>query len=494
MPETETVQTSTSTIEDAGACRKKVTVEIPASRVREQIADAFSHVAEQATLPGFRQGRAPKKLIERRFGKHARDEAKQRLASEAIRAAIQEHSLKILGDPEGGDELADADLSGESPIRFSFEVEVVPEFSLPDLSGLEVYKPMIEVTEAMAADEIQKLCVNEGDLQAVEGASEPGDYLVGRGVMTLDSDSSVVHDIEGAVLRAPAAGENTGMALGVSFDGFADATVGRRAGDEIVLKTTAPDEHEVEAIRNQPVTVTFTVTDVHRIKPLEPMALVERFGLESEDQFRDAVMLRLNQRALIEQQAVLRQQLARELIEMVEFDLPEKITARQTERNIERRRLELLYRGVDQEEIDRSMDELRSSVAGASRNELKLFFILGKAAMDRQTPVNEQEVMGRIAQIAAEAGQRPEQVRQEFIRTGRINALANQIREHKVLDAMLGEVKIIEKPLDEFNDLMRARAAAKRSGGTSAEGESAESSKKKTSKKTSKKAGTKKEG
>lgn len=494
MPETETEHTATSTIEDAGACRKKVTVEIPASRVREQIADAFSQVAEQATLPGFRPGKAPRKLIERRFGKRAREEAKQRLASEAIRAAIEEHSLRILGEPEGGDELADADLSGDSPIRFSFEVEVVPEFSLPDLSGLEVYKPIVEVTEAMAADEIQKLCVNEGDLQAVEGAAEPGDYLVGHGVMTRDRDGEVVHDIEGAVLRVPAPGEDSGMALGVLFEAFADSTIGKRAGDEVVLKTTAPDEHEVEAIRSEPITVTFTVTDVHRIKPLEPMALVERFGLESEDQFRDAVMLRLNQRALIEQQAVMRQQLARALAEMVQFDLPEKITARQTERNIERRRLELLYRGVDQVEIDRSMDELRSSVAGSSRNELKLFFILGKAAMDRQTPVNEQEVMGRIAQIAAEAGQRPEQVRQEFVRSGRINALANQIREHKVLDAMLGEVKIVEKPLDEFNEIMRSRVAA--SGGAAAPNAESKpaASKKKTSKKTSKKSGTKKDG
>ena len=190
------------------------------------------------------------------------------------------------------------------------------------------------------------------------------------------------------------------------------------------------------------------------------VSLHERSLRLSEEQLREAVMMRLNQRVVIEQQSAMRQQLARHLIDSVQIDLPEKLTAQQAERNIQSRRFELMYQGVDAEEIDKQMDELRRSGTDAAHKELKLFFILGSAAMDRKVPVNEQEVNGRIAQMAAESGQRPEQLRAELLRTGRVQAIAQQIREHKTLDLLLSEVKMVDMPLDEFNEWMTEQLAA----------------------------------
>lgn len=460
MAETATKSGAKSTIEDAGPCRKKLSIEIPAERVSAKIQESFEAVAQQATLPGFRPGKAPRKLIERRFGKAARDEARSELASAAVQEAIKEHNLHVLGEPEGGDELADADLSGDQPIKFTFEVEVAPEFELPPLTDVEIKKPIIDVTEEMADKEVEKMCVNDGDLNDVEGGAEPGDYLVGRGVLTRDRDGEVIHDIEGAVIRRSSdPKEKAGMALGVRVEDFEKVVGNAKAGDQLTFKTTAPDQHEVEAIRGEPVTITFTVTGVHRIKPLSVAQLLERFGMEDKQQLREAITLRLNQRVLVEQQSAMREQLARHLLDAIEFDLPEKVTANQAERNIERRRFELMYQGVDAEEIDKQMDDLRQSSNDAARRELKLFFILAKAANDRQVPVTEPEVNGRIAQMASESGQRPDQLRAELIRSGRVHAIAQQIREHKTLDSLLSEVKTVETPLDEFNAWMKEQNA-----------------------------------
>ncbi len=460
MADTATKSGAKSTIEDAGPCRKRLSIEIPAEEVAAKIRASFDVVAQQAALPGFRPGKAPRKLIERRFGKAARDEARGELASAAVKEAIQEHDLKVLGEPEGGDELAEADLSGDKPIKFTFEVEVAPEFELPALTDIEIKKPIIDVDESMADKEIERMCVNEGDLTDVDGVAEPGDYLVGRGVLTRDRDGEVIHDIEGAVLRKPSdSKEKSGMALGVRIEDFDKALGKAKAGDEVQFKTTAPDQHEVEAIRNEAVTIAFTVTGVHRIQPLEADQLVERYGLESEQQLRESIMLRLNQRVLIEQQSAMREQLARHLLNTIEFELPKGVTANQAERNIQRRRFELMYQGVDAEEIDKQMDDLRESSTDAAQRELKLFFILGKAAMDRQIPVTEPEVTGRIAQMAAESGQRPDQLRAELIKTGRIHAIAQQIREHKTLDSLLSDVQLVETPVDEFNEWMKSQSA-----------------------------------
>lgn len=459
MPETTNTTSAVCTIEDAGPCRKRLSIEIPAERVAAKIAASFDQVAQQAALPGFRPGKAPRKLIERRFGKVARDEARQELAAAAVQEVIKEHKLQVLGEPEGGAELESADLSGAEPIRFTCEVEVPPVFELPSLAEFEVRRPIIEVTEEMAEKEIEKVGVNEGDLLDVEGEAQPGDYLVGLGVMIRDRDGQEIHHIEGAVIRIPEdEDEKSGSALGVKFEDFASVVAGARRGSELVFKTVGPDQHEVEAIRNEPVTATFTVTGVHRIKPLTVAELVERHGMESEQQLREAVMLRLNQRVLIEQQSAMREQLARHLLEHVTFELPERITAQQADRNIHRRRLELMYQGVDSADIDKHMDELRSSGTSAAINELKLFFILGKAAMDWKISVNEAEVYGRIAQMAAESGRRADELRAELLKTGRIHAVAQQIREHKTLDTLLGDAKLTDVPVDEFNAWMKERS------------------------------------
>lgn len=458
---TPTKSRASSTIEDAGPCRKRLSIEIPAERVREKIAESFEMVARQAALPGFRPGKAPRKLIEKRFGKMARDEARSELVSAAVQEALREHELKVLGDPEGGEELQDADLTGESSVRFTFEVEVAPEVVIPSLADVEVKRPIIEVTKEMVDKEIEKLSVNEGDLADVEGAAEPGDYLVGHGVMTLDKTGEEIHNIEGAVIRKPTdPDEKSGMALGVKVEEFTKAIGDAKAGDVITFKTTAPDQHEIEKIRSENVTITFTVSGVHRIKPLSIDQLCERYGMLGEEQLREAIMMRLNQRVVIEQQSAMRQQLARHLLDLINFDLPEKLTAQQAERNIQRRRFELMYQGVDAEEIDKQMDELRRSGTDAAHKELKLFFILGTAAMDRKVPVSEQEVNGRIAQMAAESGQRPEQLKAELLRSNRIQAVAQQIREHKTLDLLLSEVKTVDMPLEEYNAWMKSQMEA----------------------------------
>jgi trigger factor len=453
---------STCVLEDAGPCRKRLKIEIPAERVSAKIAESFDLVSKQAQLPGFRPGKAPRKLIERRFGQSARDEARSQLASEAVQDAIKEHKLKVLGDPEGGDELADADMSGDKPITFTFEVEVAPEFDLPSFDDVEIKKPIIDVTEAMADEEIEKMGVNEGDLVTVEGKPSPGDYLVGNGVLTRDKDNEEIHNIEGAVVRIPLdSKETSSMVLGVMIENFTKALGKAGVGDEVIFKTTAPDQHEVEAIRSEPVSIAFTITAVHQIKPKTAEGLVAHYGMENEQQLREAIMLRLNQRVLIEQQSAMRQQLAKHLLDTVECELPEKLTANQAERNIHRRRLELVYQGVDPAEIDKQMDELRRSSEDAAANDLKLFFILGKAAMDRKVEVSEQEVAGRIAQMAAEQGQQPDQLRADLIRTNQIHSVAQQIREHKTLDSLIAEAKLVDTPLEEFNKWMTDQAKKK---------------------------------
>ncbi len=451
-------------IEDAGPCRKRLKFEIPAARITELVESKMDDLASSVALPGFRAGRAPRTLVQRRFGPAVRDEVMQQVTAEAYQAAIKDHDLRVLGNPEGGEELKDADLSGAKPLSFSLEVEVAPEIGLPAVDGVQVLKPLVEVTDEMVDRELTQLQTNEGDLDKRE-ASEAGDYCVGHGVMKTDNGEEALN-IQGAVIQLPTKEKKgEGMILGVKVADFTKQVGAPGPGETVTVKTKGPENHENEAVRGKPITIDFTVSEVYRIIPASVERLCEKFGIESEERLREAIMLRLNQKVLIDQQSAMRAQIARKLLEGATLDLPERITARQAERNLARRRFELLHRGVDAAKIEEHMAELRSASAEVAQRELKLFFILDKIATDNNVNVTQSEVNGRVAQMAASRGQRLEELRSELIRTGQINGVAQQIREHKALDLILSKAKIEEVSAEEYRKRLGAEAAAEAGAG-----------------------------
>jgi trigger factor len=132
------------------------------------------------------------------------------------------------------------------------------------------------------------------------------------------------------------------------------------------------------------------------------------------------------------------------------------MTSQQANRNLERRRMELTYRGVDPREIETHMAELRAASAESAVRELKQFFIINKAAEQLDVKVDEQELNAAVYRIAMEQGQRPEAVRDALIKNGQIQTLYMQVREHKTLDAILADAQIEEVSGDEFNKRMKA--------------------------------------
>src|SRR5690606_25127795 len=131
------------------------------------------------------KGHSPRKLIEKRFGGDIRKEARNQLVASAYSDAIEEHKLEVVGDPVA-DKLDEAELEDGKPLIFEVEIETLPEFELPSLEGVDIRKPTFEVTDEMVADEVNKLTINEGELESRD-APEPGDYLTGDARM-IDAD------------------------------------------------------------------------------------------------------------------------------------------------------------------------------------------------------------------------------------------------------------------------------------------------------------------
>lgn len=442
-------RTNTVTITDVGPSRKKLRIEVPAETVSERLEGSLDTLAIEAELPGFRKGRAPRSLIQKRFGSVVQNEAKKELIASAYAKAIEDNNLKVVGEPTG--EGFDAiELQPGKPLAFEIEVEVMPEFDLPALEGIEIKKPQLEVTDAMVDEELGKIKINEGSLESRD-VPEPGDYLTGHGVMKGPNDETF-YDINGAVVQVPTPDKNgKGMILGIMVDDFAAQLGAPKAGETVTIKAKGPENHEVEGVRNADLVITFQVDRIDRIIPASSEQLVQAFGLESEQQIKDLIRARMQQRVQVQQQAAMRQQVAKHLIDNTTVELPERLTANQAARVLERQRYELMYRGMEPQQIEERMAELRAASGEAAQRDLKLFFILNKAADELKVRVEEAEINGRIAMMARERNVRPEQLRQEVIQRNQVGAIYQQIREHKTFDAIIAKAKVTEVPADEFN-------------------------------------------
>jgi len=447
MAQTETAANDVK-IEDIGPCLKKITITIPAERVSEQMETSLAMVSMEAQLPGFRPGRAPKRLIEKKFGSVIESEARNQLVASAYSEAIEEHKLQVIGEPDGS-AMEDLKVEAGQPITVEVQVEVAPQFELPTLDGIEVKKPLIEVTDARVADQLERVKLNEGNLEQ-QDASQLGDYCIGHGILKT-ADGETVLDLPGAVIQIPKEKDGSGLILGVKVEDFGKQVGLPKPGDALTVKAVGPENHERVAVRGEPVEISFTVEQVQRIIPAAEEDLVKNFGFEDAEQLKQSLRMRLEQRVMIEQQTAMRQQVARHLLESVSFDLPEKLTQGQAERNLERARMEMLYRGLDESTVEERIAEMRSSSKDVAQRELKLFFILNKVALDMEVQITEEEVYGRIAQMAAERGQRPDELRQQLIRSNQINTLAQQIREHKAMDTILSKASIEDLDLEAYN-------------------------------------------
>ncbi|MEK6700710.1 MAG: trigger factor [Planctomycetota bacterium] len=445
-------------ISDIGPSRKKLSFTIPADVVTGKLKDSLDTLALEAQLPGFRKGKAPRQLIEKRFGGMLKTEARSALVTTAYQAAVEEHKLKVVGEPVAPD-LEGKELTDGKSFAFDLEVEVVPEFELPSLEGIEVRKPLLDVPETAVDDEVNKVRVNEGSLESRDSAS-PGDYLTGHGIMK-GADGTEHYNIKGCVVQKPAADKaGKGMILGVLVEDFEKQLGAPKAGDTVTVQTKGPDNHEVEAIRGAALTITFTVERIDSIIPAPINDIVKMFGMESEEQLKNAIRQRLQQRIAVQQQVAMRQQAAKHLIDHTKFELPQRLTATQAGRTLENRRMELMYRGVDPQQIEEHMAELRQASSAVAVRDLKLFFILTKASEKLAISVDENEINNRIAQMAFERNLRPEKLRNEIIQRNQVGTVYNQIREHKTMDAILAKAKVTELPVDEYNKAMKAQNEA----------------------------------
>jgi trigger factor len=497
------------TIEESGPCKKKVSVEIPEETIKEALGEQYEELRRDAVVPGFRKGRAPLRLLEKRFGTDVRTQVKLKLLAEASEAAVKDNELDKLGEPDIDHEKIELPDSG--PMKFDFEVEVRPEFKLPELEGIKVDKTKIETTDEQLDEEILAMRKRAGIwTPKEEGKVEPDDQVIADAVLIVEGAAEhEKHDNIEIFAR------KNGFVGGVPVENLDEVLAGAAQGDEKKTSVEVPSTFFNEEYRGKKVDVEITIKE---IKELEPAELNEeffnRFSVDNEDELRERIREVRSSSAEREVRQSMNEQIYKYLLDNTKLELPADIVADQSTRLLQRQYTNMLMQGMQREQIDQQMETLRASSEEQAKEQLKLFFIMDNIAEKFDVSVSEEEINGHIAQVAASRGRRPEKMREELVRDGSLAQFTLQIREQKCIEKILEKAKITEvepskakkkaakktkkaakkstKESDEAKPKKAVKKKTKKSGekgqrGVSRESVSAKRTKKSTSKKTGKK-------
>jgi trigger factor len=433
-------------VEDAGTLKKKVTVKIPSERIDAKRSELFGELQGSAQVPGFRVGHAPRRLIEKRFSKEISDDVRNSLIGESLSSALDDSELKTLGEPDL--DLDAIELPETGPLEFSFEVEVAPEFELPELKGIPVEKPSAEVDDERIDEQLEEIRRSRGHYEAVEEPVQSGDMVVGSAKISGED----IETLERTGLQLRAA---PGQVEGIPLVDLGEKLEGAKPGDTVTLETEVGDAHPNEDWRGKTLTIEITVSQVRRqVLPELNDEFAEQLGFDSVDELRDFARQRMESQVQREAEKAQRDQVCDYLLENTDFELPEGVTARHTHRILQRRYVSMLQMGMPREKIDESMAELQAAAGEQAQRDLRLQFILGKIIEQEGLDATEAELNERIAQMAAYHGRRPERLRQELAADGSLEQIYSAIREDKALDMLLDQAEITEASgeTDDQND------------------------------------------
>ncbi len=423
-------------ITDTGPCKKHLKVEVARADIDRQFALSLKEFRKDAFLPGFRTGRAPGALVERRYRKEVAGQVKQTLLTASMEQLSTDYKLNVITQPTLDPEAVE--LPDDGPMRFELDLEVQPEFALPAYKALTVRRPVRKLGEADVDGQLKSFLERYAQLvPKLEGAAEPGDTIVAD--LKFHKDGQPLNEAKEVQFRLQAA---------LQFrDGrvpdLDKALVGAKAGDSRPAKAIIGSGSADPALRGQEVDVTFEVLDLKTLRlPEVDREFLDSIGFQDLDDLRRGLREALERRVGFQQRQAMRRQIVDQLIAEVPFDLPSELVTRQERTTLQRLVAELKQAGLTDADLRAREAQIRANAHESTLRSLKEFFLLSKIADAEGITIDEADLEHEIDSIADRSDESPRRVRARIEKEGLAEGMAQQILERKSIDRILEFVKI----------------------------------------------------
>jgi trigger factor len=422
-------------IDTSGSCKRHITVTIPPEDIERYFDNKFKELAPTAQVPGFRPGRAPRKLVESRFRKEVTEQVKGALLVDSMAQVNEDHKLAAISEPDF--DLDAVEVPTDGPMVFEFDLEVRPDFDMPNWKGLSIERPQYDFGDKDVDRRLQQMLAKYGQLVPFDGPADVGDYITCN--LTFRHDGEDLSRGEEETIRIrPVLSFRDG-----NVEKFDQLMKGVTAGQTRVAKAKLSASAPNEALRGQEVEAVFEVLDVKKLElpELTDDVLSDLGDFASEQELREAILDNLRRQLAYHQQQRARQQITEALIKDANWELPPDLLKRQSQRELERSVLELRRSGFSEQEIRAHANQLRQNSQVSTARSLKEHFILERIAEEESIDAQEQDYEDEVALIALQSGEAPRKVRARLEKRGLWDVLRNQIIERKVIELVQSHAK-----------------------------------------------------
>jgi trigger factor len=421
---------------EVGPCKYKLNVEVSLEKVKERIEERYASLSKEVILPGFRKGRVPRRLIQRKFSSEVLEDVKGELLLDSFNEVKKEKNFEEIGAPEiDYDEIK---VKEDTPFSYEMTFEVQPKFDLPQYKGIKVKKPKIEVQEQEVENFLQNLRLSKAEYTPTEDAVvKEGDLVI------CDYEVKVGNDIIDKL-------ENFQFIVGekLIFEGVAipDAyknLLGKKVNEDIEVSLLFPESHHNTKLSGKEIRIKIRIKAVKRkVLPEVNDIWANEIGFESLANLKEHIKKDLVKMKEENAKEDMVEQILEHLLASVDIVLPESLIKISQEDLLKQFRLDLASLGKNDQEIEKEMESRKTESRDIAIREIKKHFILEKIGDIEKIYVTEDEVDERVSALASQLGRWPHEIRDYLEKNELLSSLRRKMRNEKIKDALISYAEI----------------------------------------------------
>jgi trigger factor len=385
------------TIDYKGECAYEVGVVIPVANEKKQADEMFDELKHDAEVPGFRRGRAPRKLIERKFSRVVKDEVAGKLVNMAFQKLIKDNDLRpiYLPDIDGLDEMKDR--PADQPLSLTFKFEVSPRVELGKYREIEIERPVLEVLDKDVEQAIEDMRGRYAVYETVEdGVVQDGDQAV----------ISFKGTVDGEAFPGGSA-DNYPYVIGSKrfFPEFEAALVGAAQGAEVSCTVVFPEDYFSEDLRGKSADFTITVGEIKRRQlPAVDDEFAKKAGFESVDDMNEKVRARLVESAASQSNDIAEMRALDKVMEASTFEIPKTLVERSAHEAHQDEVRRLLSNRVPMAHIQERDAEIQAQAREHAIRDIKRVVLLNEIGEAEGVEVTDEDFDLELQSAAARLG------------------------------------------------------------------------------------------
>ena len=421
-----------STVETLSSTRVRLAIEVPFAELQPSLSKAYREIGAQVTIPGFRKGKVPASVIDQRVGRGAvLNEAVQEIIPEQFLAAVREHEVKTIGRPD----VEITEFTDGEPLKFTAEVDVRPEITLPKLDEISVTVDTIKIGDEEVDEQLKGLRERFSTLKTIERPAADGDYVQVDLAANVDGQ-----EVEGG----SATNVSHEVGSGQLLPGLDEVLVGMSAGEARTFTTQLVGGEF--AGRDAEVAVTVRGVKEKQLPEVDDEFAQLASEFDTLAELRDDLRERLTKAKRVEQLYDARDKALKALVEAADVPTPEGVVREEVEQRKEAMNEQLERIGASMEEYlaaeGKTQEEVDTDLADAAAEGVRIQLVLDTLAEAENVEVSDDEFGHEIVHRAQRAQLAPQQYYDQLIRAGMAAAVYGDVRRGKALALVLEQVKI----------------------------------------------------